>query len=147
MDETNRQPLSPYAEPVPTSRPANYTPGQTSYPATYVSTPAPSTYYSESSTYASTAADDYVYYPSAEVYYSPSRRIYFYNDHDRWVTRSEAPRYLDRDAVSVHIQLRDGPENHHAEILRTYPHNWRPQHDDRDHPNRHDRDDDDANRR
>jgi hypothetical protein len=85
---------------------------------------------------------DYVYYPAAEVYYSPARQQYIYREGRKWTTRHEAPPALNTGLLSVHVQLSDEPERHHTEIQRKYPHDWRPQQND-DHDQRRHRDSDD----
>ena len=74
--------------------------------------------------------DDYVYYPDYEVYYSNTRRQYIYRDGRSWVSRPQPPRAWARDlpgSVSVHVDFHDAPERHHADIVKNYPKNWRPQ--------------------
>ena len=82
-------------------------------------------------------ADDYIYYPDAEVYYSTSRHEYIYPQSGRWVRQYQAPR-VSVWGPSVHLTFRDGPERHHEEVRRQYPRNWRP--GDRDHDHDRDRD-------
>jgi hypothetical protein len=73
--------------------------------------------------------DDYVYYPDYEVYYSSSRHEYAYRDGDNWVSRP-APRGVTVDVLmrspSVRMNFHDSPANHHAEIAKQYPKNWKP---------------------
>ena len=73
--------------------------------------------------------DDYVYYPDYEVYYSGSRHQYFYMDGGAFVSRP-APRGVSVDVLfaspSVRMNFHDSPANHHAEIVRQYPKNWKP---------------------
>lgn len=74
--------------------------------------------------------DDYVYYPGYEMYYNNHRRQYVYRDNNAWVTRSAPPSAWARElpsAPSVHLDFHDAPERHHAEVVRTYPKNWKPQ--------------------
>lgn len=71
-------------------------------------------------------ADDYEYYPGYEVYYSPAHRYYYYRDGRSWVRRQTPPRAWAQGSPSVHVHFNDAPERHHAEIVRQYPHNWRP---------------------
>jgi hypothetical protein len=74
--------------------------------------------------------DDYVYYPSYEVYYMPTRREYVYYDGSRWVRTSRPTTQLwARDiarAPYVKMRFRDDPSHHHHEIARAYPRNWVP---------------------
>lgn len=73
--------------------------------------------------------DDYVYYPSYEVYYSNSRRQYAYRDGGAWVFRP-APRGVSVEVLfaspSVRMEFHDSPARHHAAIIRKYPRNWAP---------------------
>jgi hypothetical protein len=73
--------------------------------------------------------DDYVYYPNYEVYYSVSRHQYAYREGSVWVARP-APRGVSVDVLlaspSVRMNFHDSPANHHAEIVRQYPKNWKP---------------------
>lgn len=72
--------------------------------------------------------DDYVYYPSYEVYYSHTRRQYVYRDGRRWVTRPAPPRVAIEVLLaspSVRVDFRDAPARHHTEMVRRYPRNWR----------------------
>jgi hypothetical protein len=75
------------------------------------------------------AEDDYVYYPSYGVYYSNSRHEYAYPEGGRWIERG-APRGVSVDVLraspSVRMDFHDSPANHHAEIARQYPKNWKP---------------------
>jgi hypothetical protein len=76
---------------------------------------------------------DYIYYPSAEAYYSPARQEYIYREGTRWTTRHDRPPELNTGLASIRIQLDDGPEHHHSEIKRKYPHDWQPpQNNERD---------------
>lgn len=73
--------------------------------------------------------DDYVYYPDYECYYSVSRHQYAYRENNRWVARP-APRYVTvnvlRASPSVRMNFHDSPANHHAEVVKQYPKNWKP---------------------
>ncbi|HEY5043027.1 MAG TPA: hypothetical protein VIK53_13605 [Verrucomicrobiae bacterium] len=73
--------------------------------------------------------DDYVYYPEYGCYYSVSRHQYAYRDGRNWVSRP-APRGVSVDVLmrspSVRMDFHDSPANHHAEIARQYPKNWKP---------------------
>jgi hypothetical protein len=70
--------------------------------------------------------DDYVYYPDYEIYYSSSRRQYYWPEGGAWVVRP-APRGVTVDVLfaspSVRMNFHDAPANHHAEIIRQYPKN------------------------
>ena len=73
--------------------------------------------------------DDYVYYPDYQVYYSSRRHQYAYLEGGAWVSRP-APRGVSVNVLlaspSVRMNFHDAPANHHAEIVRQYPKNWRP---------------------
>ena len=73
--------------------------------------------------------DDYVYYPSYDVYYNSSRHQNAYLEGGAWVSRP-APRGISVDVLlaspSVRMNFHDSPANHHAEIVRQYPRNWKP---------------------
>jgi hypothetical protein len=83
------------------------------------------------------APDDYVYYPKYGTYYSPRHHRYYYQDHGAWGWH-EKPIGVAPDvflkAPSVKMNFHDTPDKHHAEIVRQYPKNWAPRHDE--HPNR-----------
>jgi hypothetical protein len=72
--------------------------------------------------------DDYVYYPGYDVYYNSSRHQYAYLEGGAWVSRP-APRGVSIDVLlaspSVRMDFHDSPANHHAEIVRQYPKNWK----------------------
>jgi len=73
--------------------------------------------------------EDYVYYPHYQVYYSPSRHHYAYREGRAWVAQP-APRGVTINALqaspSVHMTFRGPPAQHHVEVIRQYPKNWRP---------------------
>ena len=70
--------------------------------------------------------DDYLYYPGDEVYYNNTRHQYVYREGGAWVNRPQPPRGWIAGSASVHVNFHDAPEHHHAEMVRTYPKNWRP---------------------
>jgi len=73
--------------------------------------------------------DDYVYYPGYEVYYSSNRHSYVYRDGRNWVTRPAPPRVaIDvlLASPSVRVDFHDAPAQHHANVVKSYPKNWRP---------------------
>lgn len=86
------------------------------------------------------AQDDYVYYPSYQVYYSSTRRQYIYQDGRSWVTRPAPPR-VSVDVLfaspSVRLDFHDAPSAHHSTVIRQYPQHWTPP----GHGNRDGRDD------
>jgi hypothetical protein len=83
------------------------------------------------------APDNYVYYPKYGTYYSPIHHRYYYKDRGAWGWH-EKPLGIAPDvflkAPSVKMNFHDAPDKHHAEIVRRYPKNWAPRHDE--HPNR-----------
>jgi len=72
--------------------------------------------------------DDYVYYPGYDVYYNSRRHEYAYMEGGAWVSRP-APRGVSVNVLlaspSVRMNFHDSPANHHAEIVRQYPKNWK----------------------
>jgi hypothetical protein len=74
--------------------------------------------------------DDYVYYPTWEVYYSQARKEYVYFDGKVWVrTATPDPSWgaTIAGAPSVPMTFHDAPARHHAEIVRLYPRTWQPE--------------------
>ena len=74
-------------------------------------------------------ADDYVYYPAYEIYYSSNQRQYIYRDGHSWVSRPTPPRVSAEvlfAAPSVRLGFHDSPAIHHAAIVRQYPKHWAP---------------------
>lgn len=73
--------------------------------------------------------DDYVYYPSYQVYYSNTRRQYIYLEGRSWVTRPAPPR-VSVDVLfaspSVRLDFHDAPSIHHSRVVRQYPRHWAP---------------------
>lgn len=73
--------------------------------------------------------DDYIYYPQYECYYSVSRHQYAYRDGNAWVARP-APRGVAVNVLlhspSVKMNFHDSPANHHADVVKQYPKNWKP---------------------
>ncbi len=71
--------------------------------------------------------DDYVYYPSQQVYYSSNRRQYTYQNGGSWVTQSSPPRgsaSVLRSSPSVAMNFHDSPQGHHASVAKQYPKQW-----------------------
>lgn len=73
--------------------------------------------------------DDYVYYPSYQVYYSSTRRSYIYLEGRTWVTRPSPPR-VSVDVLfaspSVSLEFHDAPSFHHSQVVQQYPKHWTP---------------------
>jgi hypothetical protein len=73
--------------------------------------------------------DDYVYYPTYAIYYNSSRHQYAYLENGAWVSQP-APQGVSVGVLlaspSVSMDFHDSPANHHAEMLRKYPKNWKP---------------------
>lgn len=87
--------------------------------------------------------DDYVYYPSYEVYYSSSRHNYVYLEGRTWVTRPSPPRVsvgVLFASPSVHLDFHDSPARHHTTVIKQYPRHWAPPDHDNDHRDRDDHD-------
>jgi hypothetical protein len=80
--------------------------------------------------------DNYVYYPNYGVYYNNHRHQYHFLKGDVWMAQP-APAGVPVDVLmaspSVNMDFHDSPEKHHAEMLKKYPHNWKPsaEHQDR----------------
>jgi hypothetical protein len=73
--------------------------------------------------------DDYVYYPSYQVYYSANRHQYIYLEGSAWVTRPTPPRVSAQvlfSAPSVRLEFHDSPAVHHATVVQQYPKHWAP---------------------
>jgi hypothetical protein len=73
-------------------------------------------------------ADGLVYYPDYEVYYDPVGAVYWSYSGGAWVS-GPAPIGVSLDvllhAPSAHMNFRGSPAEHHAEVVRQYPHGWR----------------------
>ncbi len=71
----------------------------------------------------------FIYYPNYEVYYDPSARVYWHNDSGRW-NSGPAPVGVSLDVLqrspSAHMDFHDSPANHHNEVVKQYPHDWKP---------------------
>jgi hypothetical protein len=87
--------------------------------------PAPPVYVEQ----AVVVQDDYVYYPSYQVYYSSSHHNYIYLEGRSWVTRPSPPR-VSVDVLfrspSVRVDFHDSPSAHHSRVVRQYPKHWSP---------------------
>jgi hypothetical protein len=74
-------------------------------------------------------SENYVYYPNYGVYYNSRRHQYIYLKGDAWVTQP-APYGVSAAVLmaspSVDMDFHDSPEKHHAEMLKKYPHDWKP---------------------
>jgi hypothetical protein len=94
--------------------------------------------------------DDYIYYPSYQVYYSSNRRQYVYLDGRSWVTRPAPPR-VSADVLftspSVRLDFHDSPSIHHATVVRQYPKHWAPPGSGHGKKNGHGDDHDNGNKR
>ena len=79
--------------------------------------------------------DEYIYYPSYDVYYNSSRREYAYMDGGRWVNRPQ-PYGVSVNVLvgspSVRMNFHDSPANHQAAVRQSYPRNWKPAGDRRE---------------
>ena len=89
--------------------------------------------------------EEYVYYPSHQVYYSSRSRQYSYQDGRSWVSRS-APAHVSVEMLfrspSVRVPLQGQPSHHHATVVQKYPKHWTPS---GGHGGPHDRRDEDRN--
>ena len=71
--------------------------------------------------------DEYVYYPTYQVYYSNDRHQYAYREGNTWVSRPAPPGVtvsVLQASPSVKMDFHDSPENHHAAVIQKYPKNW-----------------------
>ena len=72
--------------------------------------------------------DDYIYYPNYGIYYNSHRRQYACLENGVWVMQP-APQGVSVNVLlaspSVRMDFHDSPANHHVEMLRKYPRNWR----------------------
>ena len=72
--------------------------------------------------------DDYDYFPGFETYYSRNRHEYVYRDGNAWVRRP-APRGITANVLltmpSVRVDFHDSPEQHHDQVVTSYPKNWK----------------------
>jgi hypothetical protein len=65
---------------------------------------------------------EYYYYPDGEVYYYPYRHVYWWRDHDRWVSGRHVPGNIElHEHVRVDLDSRQ-PWRYHDEIRQRYPH-------------------------
>jgi hypothetical protein len=71
-----------------------------------------------------------IYYPDYEVYFDPGARAYWYARGGGWI-RGPRPEGISVNVLlaspSVRMDFRDSPAYHHGEIVRRYPHGWRPE--------------------
>lgn len=76
---------------------------------------------------ASIIPDDYLYYPAYGVYFNSTRHYYVYLRSDGWVTRPTPAGVSVATLLAspmVRMNFHDGPEQHHASVIRSYPKNW-----------------------
>lgn len=86
------------------------------------------------------AKDDYVYYPAQNVYYSKHHHRYAYIKNNAWVTAATPPGVTVealQAAPSVNLDFHDSPALHHADIVKKYPRDWKPEHRDERRDDRH----------
>ena len=108
-----------------------------------VYSPPPPVYAQPAPVYVESAPlqDDYVYYPSYQVYYSGRTRQYVYLEGRSWVSRPAPPR-VSVDVLfaspSVRLGFHDHPASHHATIVRQYPKRWTPTDQRRERERRYD---------
>jgi hypothetical protein len=73
--------------------------------------------------------DDYYYYPEFGIYFGARSHNWYYRDGGRWIHAARPPGYRLSEihrSPSVHMEFHDGPERHHADVVRQYPRNWHP---------------------
>src|SRR5205085_2837715 len=69
----------------------------------------------------------YIYYPQAEVYFEPGRRVYWWKKHGEWRSGTAPPKGIRlRGEVTLDVAEPD-PWRHHEIIVQKYP-----KHKDRD---------------
>jgi hypothetical protein len=72
--------------------------------------------------------DDYDYYPGYETYYSRNRHEYVYRDGNAWVRRP-APQGVTTEVIlaspSIRVDFHDSPEQHHSNVVKSYPKTWK----------------------
>jgi hypothetical protein len=82
--------------------------------------------------------DDYDYYPGYETYYSRNRHEYVYREGNAWVRRPE-PQGVAVNvllaAPSVRLDFHDSPEQHHSNVVQSYPKSWKRPDNNRDDKN------------
>lgn len=73
--------------------------------------------------------DNFIYYPNYGVYYNSRRHQYHYLKDNVWVSQP-VPTGVSVSVLqaspSVNMDFHDAPEKHHAEMLKKYPHDWKP---------------------
>jgi hypothetical protein len=73
--------------------------------------------------------DDYVYYPSYQMYYGSRSHQWYDRERSSWVAHP-APRGVSvgvlHSSPSVKMDFHDSPANHHAAVVKQYPKNWKP---------------------
>jgi hypothetical protein len=75
----------------------------------------------------------YVYYPDAEVYFEPHRRVYYWSEGGSWRSGARVPQNIVlRSHVSVALDSSE-PYKHHDEVRAKYP---RQKHEE-DHEQKH----------
>ena len=78
----------------------------------------------------------YVYYPDAEVYFEPHRRIYYWSEGDSWRSGARVPQNIElRSHVMVDLDSSE-PYKHHAEVRAKYPHRKQEEQHEQKHPDR-----------
>jgi hypothetical protein len=83
--------------------------------------------------------DDYVYYPTYEVYYSSRRHNFIYLDGRTWVTRPSPPHVsvnVFLASPSVSMDFHNAPSYHHQTTIKQYPRNWAPPNREHDQQNK-----------
>lgn len=74
-------------------------------------------------------ADDYIYYPYYQTYYSSGRRQFAYRQGNTWVAQpgpSGVPLKVLLASPAVTMDFHDAPVNHHAAVVQQYPKDWTP---------------------
>ncbi|MGA7878879.1 MAG: hypothetical protein WCA08_24685 [Desulfoferrobacter sp.] len=86
-------------------------------------TPAPATPPPWAPAHGYRAKHQYLYYPSAQVYFEPSRGLYFYFSGGHWAVSVSLPHgiHIDRGSA-VTLGMDTGkPYKYHSEVVKRYP--------------------------
>jgi hypothetical protein len=78
--------------------------------------------------------EDYVYYPSYQMYYGRRSHQYYYQEGSSWVARP-APQGISVSVLlsspSASMEFHDSPAMHHAQVIQTYPRTWAQSHENK----------------
>lgn len=82
------------------------------------------------------AKHQYLYYPSAQVYFEPARGVYFYFSGGRWSVSASLPNsiHIDRGAAVTLDMDTDKPYKYHSDVVNHYPPGQGKKHDKHEKP-------------